>query len=300
MSVLKSYVACSAVTLAVVSLSAPRVSAREAQSSDRSRSQLTGLLLDEAQSRDVLYQSAPVTHIVPSSKTVTIAMMADRFDQTATSRSQELALTGFRAAPYVAVSLKRLALGFSAETGEKHLHYATSSGGYRRAQFSDMDYKAVGVHAYFIPLETKGSQSVTASLVAGARDYNVNHRVTPTGDPDQIEDTPSKYRYNVTDFQFGSVVDLRLLKFFSIVPWVDYVWTDLHDPESSGGTVAEDAELFFRARPRLDLGLDLVLRVRNVALHIGEAFGFVLNGRGSDSIEDNGFSLSFSVDLEGE
>lgn len=257
-----------------------------------------------------LYQSAPVTHVVPSFKTVTLALAADRYNVTVANHGS-LKLSGYRAAPYVAVSLKRIGLGFSAETGEKHLLYTDSSVLYPRVQHSDADYKAIGVYAYWLPFETRGEQSFTASTVIGAKDYNVTHKVTPLNDPGSPDQGREKFRYNLDEFMVGALVEFRLLKLFSLVPWTVYTYLDTRDPLAQaadvktnyygvGDILKGDTKVLWQSNPKLDFGLDLLLKVRGFALHLGEAFGILVANQSNDQIIDKTMSLSVSLDLKGD
>lgn len=310
-----SFLACAAVAFAVGAHRAPADSPQH----DRNREALENLYIEEYSGRGPLYQSAPVTHVVPSLKTVTLALAVDRYnvevsDATATDGSTDsLALSGYRAAPYIAVSLKRLGLGFSAETGERHAAYKVLYNGTatQRVQQSDVDYKAIGVYMYLLPFETKGERSISASLVFGAKDYNVTHKITPVNSPTDPTAGQVKFRYNMNEFMAGTLVEFRLLKFFALQPWLDYSYMDAHDPltqasDASGqrtsvaGTLEGDANMFWLSRPRLDFGLDMVVKTHGFAVHLGQAFGFLLSQRDNDQIIDKTLSLSVSQDLKGD
>ena len=302
---------------------------------DQTRALLEQEYVDQFSQRNGLYQSAPITHVVPSFKTVTIAMAGAKYDTTIKDSefprtsylnggySQSLALTGYQAASYVAVSLQRIGLGFSAETGEKHAAYSLyrKNGGTddgTRTQASDMDYKAVGVYAYLLPYASAESRTVIASVVIGAKNYNVNHRVSATLGPSDHDPGTEKYRYNLNEYEFGTLVEFKLLKFFSLVPWFDWTFLDTHDPTAQADdriaafdgkdqqqteiarTLKGDVAVFWQARPRLDLGLDLVAKTHGVAVHLGQLLGFLVNSRGTDTIVDRSYAVNISVNLKGE
>ncbi len=296
--------------LAAAGLLAGRAGADGNRGGAGTRPELEDQYYEQYGQRTTLYQSAPVTHVVPSFKTVTLALAADRYDVKVENRGS-LQLTGYRAAPYVAVSLKRIGLGFSAETGEKHLVYEDGSTSFARTQRSDIDYKAIGVYAYWLPFETKGEQSFTASTVVGAKDYNVTHQISPLNGPGESDQGRAKYRYNLNEFMLGGLVEFRLLKLFSLMPWADYTYLDAHDPLAQAdddrehrygvaGTLKGDTKVFWQSRPRLDFGLDLILKTNGFALHLGQAFAFLLNSRTQDGITDKTLSVSVSLDLKGE
>ena len=310
---------------------------------DHGRKILEDAYVAEYQTRNSIYQSAPLTHIVPSFKTVTLALAADRYDvrlvddhfgnaRPFPNAEQRLNLTGHKFAPYIAVSLQRIGLGFGAETGTKSLRYSLvdktvpdATGPLTRSQKSDMTYNAVGVYAYLLPYATTGQRAVIASVVLGAKSYNVTHQVTPTAAPvtaataAQDDQAARKFRYNIAEYELGCLVELRLLKNFSLIPWVDYTYIDIRDPITqadnalkASGTSANyqdtqvapilkgDTMMFWRARPRVDFGLDLVARTHGFAVHLGELFGALIASRDTDLITDKSYYLSFSFDLKGE
>lgn len=291
---------------------------------DRSRRVLDQEYIDYSSSNDVVYESAPVTHVVPSFKTITLSLAGGYLDSTVNgprangNTEHELKMDGYRFAPYLAVSLKRIGLGFSAEAGKRTLDYKLGPGLGTQKQRSEVDYRAIGIYAYLLPFDSGGEQPVIASLVLGAKDYNVNHKATGLIDVNESFDArAAKYRYNVTDYEIGALIDWRLMKRFSIVPWVDYVYSDIHDPvrqadeqlegTSSSGAKRDaaaflkgDAKLLWQSHPRLDFGLDLVARLGSFALHLGDVFGLILNQNRPDTITDHSYVLHVSFDMQGE
>jgi len=290
---------------------------------NRTRGRLEDIYTERYSERTSLYQSAPETHLVPSLKTVTLALAAERYDVKVTEpqnflglKGEQLALSGYRVAPYVAVSLKRIGLGFSAETGVRHAVYDLSfnrSNGARR-QTSDVDYKAIGIYAYLLPFESKGDMPVLASVIGGAIAYNVTHNVTPLNNTAEASQGRTKFRYNVDELVIGSLVEVRPLKFFSLLPWVNYTYVDAHDPiaqaddaragnggqQNVAGYFSGDVGMFWLAKPRLNFGLDLVLKTHGFAIHLGQAFGFLVSPGDTDQITDRTLSLSVSQDLKGD
>src|SRR5690606_8403111 len=95
---------------------------------------LIDVYLEDARSQPPLYQTAPVTHFVPSPKTVTYAIDARLIDTEVTTGRPypsapvgTLKLEGYSVAPYVALSLKRTGLGFGVEAGRRSLTHQYAS-----------------------------------------------------------------------------------------------------------------------------------------------------------------------------
>jgi hypothetical protein len=291
--------------------------------------------LNQYQKRSPIYQSAPVTHIVPSLKTITFALAAykydvkikdDDFDDKALESSRaehKLTLSGHAFSPYVAVSLEKIGLGFSGETGSKNTEYKRynkddhdAKPSYYRHQKSDMEYTAIGVYAYLLPYQQKGKNPITASMMMGVKNHNVRHETTPEMTNEIRDDDFKKYRYNVTTYQVGGLVDFQLLRKFSLIPWAEYVWIDAHDPigqaddilkkkststidKASARNLKAESHMFWLDRPKLEIGLDLVLRLGGFALHIGDLMGMVISPIGTEAITDNTIYISISNDMKG-
>jgi hypothetical protein len=301
------------------------------------RGVLESLYVSDYESSNALYESAPVTHVVPSFKTVTFALAAQSYDVAVTESGfagspprsiatpeQRLDLTGYSLAPYLAISLERIGLGFGVESGARAVDYklydrnnpdTAVTGGLR--QRSEHDYRAVGIYLYLLPYESRGDRPLIASMVVGAKDYNVKAKISPSIDPARFDGRYASFRYSVTEYELGFLFELRLLKKFSLVPWVDYTYVDVHDSVSQADEILSDpgsssdlasaaaalkgdSFVLWRARPRVDVGLDLVVRVAGFAVHLGELFGYVIDQQGSDAITDNGYYVSVSFDMKGQ
>lgn len=300
-----------------------------------SRAKLEDVFLDTFQNSNDIFQSAPVTHVVPSLKTVTLAMAAEKYlidarldtfnDGYLSGRraEQRLALNGYKLSPYVAVSLKKIGLGFSAETGAKNILFRIGNRDnfaqtvdFAQRQFSEMTYKGVGAYFYMIPY---GADAITMSVVLGGKNYDVAHKVSPIGTTDEALSGVKKYRYSVAEYELGTSIDFRILKNFSMMPWVDYTYVDIHDPIQQADSVLSsgsgpstdpevsraeclkgDAQMFWRARPRAVVGLDLVVRISGFAVHVGDVLGAIANSDGSDQVSDDSYYISLSLDVKGD
>lgn len=90
------------------------------------RGELAARLIEENQSGPPLFQGTPITHIVPEFNTVTYAADMHDLDTTvqpvssrAGKTADDLRYTGWVASPYLALSLKKIGLGFNMEAGKK-------------------------------------------------------------------------------------------------------------------------------------------------------------------------------------
>lgn len=305
----------------------------------RTRGRLEQAYVDELSRHAGIYQSAPITHVVPSFKTVTFALAGTKYDVLGKNNAadfsgrsliseQTLHVTGYSVAPYVAVSLKKIGLGFSAEVGKRRADYALWSGKTgtldtaEQTQRSDMEHRAVGVYGYFLPFASEGERKVILSTMIGVKTANVTHLVSPINWAGSAQYSPAmtaleKFRYNVTEYEFGTLLEYRLLKKFSLMPWADYTYVDVHDPvaqaddilkkqeanqvsASTAACLKGDAYIFWRARPRLDFGLDFALHLFGVAFHLGDVFGAMVNKHDSDVIKNSTLYVSLSTDMRGE
>jgi len=287
---------------------------------DTDRADLIDAYLKQARERPPLYQSAPVTHIVPEFNTVTYALDGHLYDTTVlpadlnkdpggNGNSRTMTLKGYSVAPYVALSLKKVGLGFNVEAGRRSLSYDSKTGADEMKQQSTAVSRGLGIHVFFKFLDTK---RLVATAIAGGRTINVRETIGPfvttnAGVPTGTYSN-ADMRYTLNGYDGGLNLGVRLLKGVTLIPWGNYAYIDDSNPRSMIGnststltnTLAEDVNVFWHAEPSLNYGLDLAVRVGGVQVRLGGLFGMIVSmGSTSDQVKDNGFSLSFSWDQKG-
>lgn len=272
--------------------------------------------LDEVQSNGSLYKTSPVTHIVPSYKEITFALDAKRIDlkldgdgfenRRGGRNDSEIGLEGYTVTPYVAISLKRVGLGFSAEAGQKN--YAYKDGNSNEQQKANLDYRAIGIYAYLIPFDNTPNW-LTTSVVLGAKSHTAKHRVS-----NMVSGTPSgrdyqTYNYSTMSYLAGTLLDFHFLKRFSIVPWLDYTYTNLSPIDSAakdkrsgsnGYYLSREGEFFWRARPQTEYGIDLVCRFDFLSVHLGDLLAPLAYQADDSVIKDRSVQLSISAEMKGD
>lgn len=270
--------------------------------------------LNEVQSNGSLYKTSPVTHIVPSYKEITFALDAQYIDLTldgsglerGRTNDSEIDLSGYTFTPYVAISLKRIGLGFSAEAGNKIYEYR--DGGSNSQQKSNLDYRAIGVYMYLLPFENTPNW-LTASVVLGAKNYNASHQVSneTSGTPGGRDYT--KYRYATQSYLAGTLLDFHFLKRFSIVPWLDYTYTSMGQLNeaakdkrqgSNGYYLQRQGEIFWRGRPQTEVGIDLVCRFELLSIHLGDFLAPLAYQVDDSVIQNRSVQLSISTNMKGD
>ncbi len=275
--------------------------------------------LEEVQSNGSLYKTSPVTHIVPFAKEITFALEAKHIDLTldgtglATSRNSprndsEINMTGYTVTPYVAISLKRVGLGFSAEAGQRS--YTYKDGSSSQNQKADLNYRAIGIYAYLLPFDNSPNW-LTASVVLGAKSFNATHRNTQMESGSIRESDYTKYRYNTISYLGGMLLDFHFMKRFSIVPWLDDTYTDISAANDAAKSenrfqgsnayyLTQEAPFFWRARPQAEYGIDLVCRFDLLSVHLGDFLAPLAYQTDSSVIKNHSVQLSISAEMKGD
>jgi hypothetical protein len=272
--------------------------------------------LEEVQRNGSLYKTSPVTHIVPKNKEITFALDAKRINLQLDGSGLEskyghndsdISLEGYSVTPYVALSLKRIGLGFSADAGAKN--YVYKDGDSNEQQKSKLDYRAIGIYAYLLPFSNTPNW-LTTSIVLGAKSYTASHKVSNMVNGDPSGRDYQKYNYTTMSYLAGTLLDFHFLKRFSIVPWLDYTYTNisqLNDAAkdkkyagSNGYFLAREGELFWRARPQTEYGIDLVVRFDLLSVHLGDLLAPLAYQSDDHVIKDRSVQLSVSADMKGD
>ncbi len=282
------------------------------------QSELEDYYLDDVQANGSLYKTSPVTHIVPSNKEITFALDAKRIDLNLDGdgiedrryggrNDSEIGLEGYSFTPYVAISLKRVGLGFSADAGKKT--YTYRDGNSYQQQRSELDYRAIGIYAYLIPFDNTPNW-LTTSFVLGAKSYTAKQRVSNmvTGGPTSRD--YQTYHYGTMSYLAGTLFDFHFMKRFSIVPWLDYTYTnisqidtaakDKRNAGSNGYYLSRESELFWRARPQTEYGIDLVVRFELLSVHLGDFLAPLAYQEDDSVIRDHSVQLSVSAEMKGD
>ena len=91
------------------------------------RQELGQVWIDEQKKNPSIYQSTPVTQVVPNFNTITYALLAETIDTTIkpedpgyfSAPETQLRVSGYSVAPHVSMSLKKIGLGFATEVGSR-------------------------------------------------------------------------------------------------------------------------------------------------------------------------------------
>lgn len=272
-----------------------------------------------------ILQAPPITHLVPNFNTIKYAFSYEKIDtrvnfpitdpNVSFNHPEEyLHFTGYTFAPHLAISLKKVGIGFSIENSKHESLYFMGQTGYPREQKSAISSSGIGLNLSFLPFE-KLRKEYKLAVIAGGKSLNVKHKWTSFYNPDNSIQSPlTEYStsYTVLRYQTGLNFTMKLLKQFSAIPWVDYSMTDLSaaeaavqvDPsrpwDESAQTFQDDVQNFWNRDPNFRYGIDLSLRIMNLDLRLGSALGAIghLNAT-PDYIIDKTFTLSLSFDQSG-
>lgn len=283
--------------------------------SSSNRGALASEYLEASREHPPLYQGAPVTHLVPSFNTITYALALEHRDITVepeslnpSNRGDVLKLGGYGVSPYLALSLKHVGLGFSVDAGRKTAEYTrpSASAGGGETQESTLDYRAVGIYLYLIPVPSK---MVTTTIIVGGKSYTAKHRASATAQGRALSygdfDT---HNYSVPSYEVGLNVGVKLLKSFSVIPWVDYVHNDSRaaieaakkKPFTSEQNVRDDVELFWHDKARVQYGLDFAVNLGPFEVRLGGLLGAVASvGAERENVQDDSLELAVSLEQKG-
>jgi hypothetical protein len=279
----------------------------------------------QLQNSPALFATAPVYHIIPAENTITFAGQYQYYDVTvarpgvdiSTNRDnldERLDMTGYAASPYVAFESKQFGFGFAGEVGKREVHYlrqaGSPDGGYDE-HLGIAQYSGLGLNLFWTPGWTFLPKFIAPTLIVGGKSLNVVENssgdvVDPYG-----ATTMTKYQYSVQNYEAGCNISLKLVKHFTVIPWVDYSSYVFGTPKLSSGvsnpagsttdpTVSDDARLFWQSSPALTYGIDFAVDLFGLNIHLGGLIGILGTlDKGSDRIQDNSHTVSISIDTKG-
>ena len=219
----------------------------------------------------------------------------------------EMAVKGYRASPYLALSLKRVGLGFNVESGATSLTFSQTYSGGAQSQNSSVSYRGLGIYGFLKVIDTN---LYDLTLIAGGRSTNVKHVIEPlrssqTNSGYQAPD--QTYRYTLNSYEVGMNNELHLLKSVTVTPWANYARTDyasasaqIKDWDTNSEIMNEDLDVFWRSRKAIDYGVDLGLRVGGLEIRLGGMLGLIFtSGGNSNLVKDSGYGFSLSLHHKG-
>jgi len=262
-----------------------------------------------------IYQAAPVTHVVPEFNTVTYVLDGKSINTVvtpdpvgkSTDMSAEMAVKGYRVSPYLALSLKRVGLGFNVESGQTSIAFSQKYSGGSQSQNSSVSYRGLGIYGFFKAIDTK---IYDLTFIGGGRSTNVKHVIEPmrSSVPSSGYQAPDQtYRYTLNSYEAGINNELRLLKSVTVTPWANYSRTDdanasaqIKFGDANTEIMSEDLDVFWRSRKTIDYGVDLGLRIAGLEIRIGGMLGLIFtSGGSSELVKDTGYGFSLSLNHKG-
>ncbi|RYZ58214.1 MAG: hypothetical protein EOP07_07755 [Proteobacteria bacterium] len=271
-----------------------------------------------------IYQPPPITHMVPNFNTITYALSYEKRDITMLPRlgngdldkdaQSSLSMKGYTLAPHLAISLKKVGIGFSIENSKNSSDYSYTNAynpTFGSSQNTTVSTSGLGFNLSALPFEKLRKDNKLAVIIGG-KSLNVRHEFTDiipsnyTGNPQD----PINIRYNLLKYEAGANLTLQLLKHFSVIPWVDYTYTDIRGAESAvegkelnaslAQLYADDLRFYWKSYPNVRYGIDLGINAWGFDVRIGSFLGSLarLNAQ-PDYIEDKSFSISLSFDQKG-
>jgi hypothetical protein len=280
------------------------------------RERLAGLLIESMQGSPSFFQGTPITHIVPEFNTVTYALDFQR-PQTLVlpdyryygQAPESLTYSGWKASPYLALSLKKIGIGFNLEAGEKSIDYVNSAGEAERKQNSTVNYRGLGIYVFYKPFDWKG---VIPSFTLGGKSLNGNHELGPTmTDAEREANGPrsTKVTYSVFNYSVGLNTQLKLVKPITVIPWADYLSVDDAAAHSAAAKsisdwqktdFRDDLKIMWSDRRAFNYGIDFAIDANGFQLRFGGILGSIASaGIGPDHIKDRGIHIAFAWNQKG-
>ncbi len=281
------------------------------------RKNLIDHYVDESKKNDTFFASTPITHVVPSFNTISYALSAISYDTVISpeenpnipkSNASKLELSGYGVSPYLSISLKRIGLGFSVESGNRLAEYSgANSSQYNDSRLASLTYRGVGAFVYWIPFG-KLWNKVNTTVILGGRNYTAKHEHVRTSFIAGVETNKNltSINYSVPSYESGLNFNIGLLKSFSMIPWGNYASVDTTNATSQlrvdhyeRDYIASDVELFWKDKPDLTYGLDFAAKLGPFQLRLGGLLGFLAAPAGSSQIIDESLSLAVSFEQKG-
>ncbi|MBC7531593.1 MAG: hypothetical protein H7318_08445 [Oligoflexus sp.] len=293
-----------------------------AQTSDE-RTQLIDSFLLYRKSSTSIYLPPPVTHMVPNFNTITYALAYEKRDITlfpkydngavVKNNPSTLHMTGYTVAPHLAISLKKVGIGFSIENSKNSAstllgnNFNSASNSF---QDTTVSASGLGFNLSALPFESFRKDNKLA-FILGGKSLNVRHEFSSlTNSQFQGTVEPLSLRYNLLRYEAGANLTLALLKHFDVILWTDYSYTDLsaakaaYQPQFANPTQLaiynDDLRLFWQSNPNLRYGIDLSINAWGFDIRIGSLLGSLARlGAGPDYVKDSSFNISLSFDQKG-
>lgn len=236
-------------------------------------------------------------------------------EQPSYGRNDQLNLTGYTVAPHLAVSLKHIGLGFSAEGGQRRAVYTSSSKSRYERQESNLNYRGLGLYIYW--LAPSPFRILKPSITLGNSSYSVKHNTSllasSTTARDDNSDSMKQFSYTVGHYEVGLNLGMKLLKDFTFTPWAHYDGFDTSDgtkqvdhandnyDQSHGVILEKDLDLFWHSANKVTYGLDLSVRMFDrVEVHLGGLLGLLMaSSYNTANVTDKSVSLGLSFDQKG-
>jgi hypothetical protein len=298
-----------------------------AAGSEDEREEMIDKFLEYRQKNSALYQSPPITHLVPNFNTITYAANVnvdnlkllpsdDNGIVNETNAGQrDVALKGYTISPHLAMSLKNVGLGFSVEKSQRtaRYHWDPSGSSYHSLQQSVVEASGLGFNLSVLPFP-KAFKKVKIAAIIGGKSLNVRHRFTRYlggNQPVTIQESDyTKLRYTIQRYEAGLNINIPLLKSFRLIPWSDYSYTDIKDAnesyksyfrsDSMSAFYENDVRLFWLDNPKFRYGIDIGLYLGDFAVRVGGLLGTLANLNAvPDYVQDQSVALSVSWDQKG-
>lgn len=285
------------------------------------RADMIDSLVEYKKGSSSIYTPPPITHMVPSFNTITYAIALEKRNVEILPRhsngdlnedvDSSLRLSGYTIAPHLAISLKKVGIGLSIENSQNSSDYSfrNSWSGSEINQSSTVSTAGLGFNVSVLPFD-KLRKNHKLAFIAGGKSLNVKHSFTDFVPSGQVKGDTVNVRYNVVKYEAGANLTLALLKQFSVIPWVDYSYTDTrsalsaYDQGKSGysaaGLYQDDIRLYWQSSPNLRYGIDLSIEVFGLDIRIGSILGKLARlGSEPDWYKDSSFNISLSFDQQG-
>ncbi len=290
------------------------------------RGELVSSYIDFRKNGSSIYQPPPITHMVPSFNTITYAMAYEKRNVTVLSREANgdldtfnqgsLKQSGYTLAPHLAISLKKVGIGFSIENSKNMAEYSfrpNYGNSYETHQMTTVAASGLGFNLSALPFEKFRKENKLA-LIIGGKSLSVHHEYTDflSSNNSGYSVAPTTLQYNILRYEIGANLTLALLKHFSVIPWLDYSMADtksamaaFNSKGNAGNAAAQrlfedDILLFWKPYPNLRYGIDLSIGVFGLDIRIGSFLGSLARLNASpDYMQDKSFTLSLSFDQKG-
>lgn len=295
-----------------------------AQAQDTKPREIDQCYADQRRNNPQLFQTLPITHITPDNNHFIFAMKYDalnaRINGKATTPSQikrgynpdeSLKITGSNASPFLGYSYDKIGMGLTGEWGEFHTRYHNAEDSLTEA--GDIKFHGFGMHMFLNPIPTMKHNSF--NLVGGAKALQVQHKARSSAAVSDSNAVPL-LNYHVYKTELGGNINIRLFDALAVIPWASYskIFTndidaklanlDSSESRTTSSNTNErfygDADLFWNDQAKLNMGVDVAIKVAKLEFHIGNVMGALLNANKKTSARLSDHSISVGVLLRSE